>query len=55
MTDDTQITVTKAELATALGRWEAEAKAEGWANRDDDQRHSDNAEYLIGLIRSARH
>lgn len=45
-----QITVTKAELADALRRWDAEAEKAGWPERKDDERFADNADYLMDLI-----
>jgi hypothetical protein len=49
-----QIAVTRSELAKALKQWETDAKANGWAERSDDARHADNADYLIHTIRLAR-
>lgn len=44
------ISISKSDLAKALETWEAKAKAEGWTERDDSERHRDNAEYLFGLL-----
>lgn len=46
------VKVTRITLARALADWEAEAAAQHWPARTDDQRHLDNADYLIGLIQT---
>lgn len=44
-----QSSITKAQLTAALEKWEAEAKAGEWADRTDQQRFADNADYIFRL------
>ena len=44
------VTITRDQLASALARWEQESRAENWPERADEQRHADNADYLLALI-----
>lgn len=52
MNDDTEITTTRGKLADAFERWDAEAKVNGWQDRDDADRWRDCADYLIGILNS---
>ena len=54
MDKEAQISITRAELASALRHWETEAKVQGWANRVDEDRSSDEADYLVSLILADR-
>lgn len=47
-------TITRDLLADALRRWEEEAAKNDWRPRTDESRHTDNADYLIGLMAEAR-
>jgi hypothetical protein len=44
------ISISKSDLEKALKAWDEKAKAEGWKDRDDADKHRDNAEYLFGLL-----
>jgi hypothetical protein len=44
------ITITRTQLAAALAAWEADAAANVWQHRTDDQRHLDSAGYLIAVL-----
>lgn len=48
------VEITESDLAAALEAWEKEAIAQEWPKRTDDQRHRDNARYLLGLIRQQK-
>jgi hypothetical protein len=41
--------INRDELTEALRKWDAEAKAANFQDREDDQRFADSANYLFGL------
>ena len=45
-----KIEITRSSLIEALRQWDADAKDNGWSERDDDERFADSADYLIGLL-----
>lgn len=51
---ETAVTITRAELADALAKWERDAPANGWDQRTDDGRHFDTADWIIHTVRLAR-
>lgn len=46
------ITVTKDDLSHALQKWDSESKGAQWAERADEDRFNDSAEYLFNLLAS---
>lgn len=48
--DEATITITKAELETALREWDRRASEEGWPDRADDERFADNADLLFEIL-----
>lgn len=46
-----EVTATRSSLEAAFRRWEEQAKAEGWPERTDEQRHADNADFMFGLLK----
>ncbi|MEO1222223.1 MAG: hypothetical protein AAFY42_12880 [Pseudomonadota bacterium] len=47
------ITITKPQLAAALGKWQRKADEEGWPPRHDPEVHSDAAAYLFEELKEA--
>ena len=45
-------TITQAQLADAIQRWEDEAAKGNWPTRTDDQRYLDSANYLLVFIQT---
>ncbi len=41
------IRITREQLAEALKIWDEESQANNWPARTDEQRHLDNADYLL--------
>jgi hypothetical protein len=50
MPEEKTVTFTRDQLADALQRWDADAKANTWPDRDDPDRFRDNADYLIEIM-----
>jgi hypothetical protein len=44
------IEITRSKLIDALAQIEADAKANDWQPRDDEDRHADTADYLLRLM-----
>jgi hypothetical protein len=44
------IEITRSKLIAALAQWEADSKANNWPERADEERHADNADYLLELM-----
>lgn len=49
-----KLTFTRGELIAALAEWDRRAKAGDWADRDDAERHADNADLLISIVEELR-
>lgn len=47
---DAVMRVDVAMLTRALATWDEESKDKGWADRTDEERHADNARYLMGIM-----
>lgn len=45
--------ITRDQVAAALKQWETDAAANGWTARTDDERHLDQADYVLHTIRLA--
>lgn len=44
------IEITRSQLIAALKQWEADASAEDWPARTDDERYADTADYLLAQM-----
>lgn len=47
-----EIRITQSQLVKAFERWSHEAAENNWPERTDDERHQDNASYLLALLQN---